>query len=198
MLAIPQHSDDRVRAFRTHRHRELHFATLIEPPRRASTAPEAGRRRDSSLAPLEALANDDPTMRDTLTRAARLRNEPIYILVIGETGTGKERMARALHYALATGDGNEVVVGDLPEECLTGQLAHPGAGRPIALTSENTTIGQVSTATPRTLEQDLLYRALCRHQWNVSAVARELGLSRPTIYRRMKRLGIVPPNRQMG
>ncbi|WP_343065187.1 helix-turn-helix domain-containing protein [Halomonas fontilapidosi] len=43
---------------------------------------------------------------------------------------------------------------------------------------------------------DPLQEALRRHRWNISAVARDLGLSRPTIYRRMKRLGIVPPHHQ--
>ena len=33
-------------------------------------------------------------------------------------------------------------------------------------------------------------------QWNVSAVARQLGLSRMTLYRRMHRFGIVSPNQQ--
>ncbi|MCH2340720.1 helix-turn-helix domain-containing protein [Pseudomonas sp. NPDC047963] len=32
-----------------------------------------------------------------------------------------------------------------------------------------------------------------RHRWNVSAVARELGVSRPTVYRRMRVLGIEAP-----
>jgi transcriptional regulator of acetoin/glycerol metabolism len=41
-----------------------------------------------------------------------------------------------------------------------------------------------------------LHEALRAAQWNVSAVARTLGLSRMTLYRRMKRAGIVPPNRQ--
>ncbi|MDN3556919.1 sigma-54-dependent Fis family transcriptional regulator [Halomonas maura] len=363
------YGDDRVRAFHTHRHHELHFATLIEPRRRRPASGQ-GRPRDASLAPLEALADDDPAMRDTLTRAARLRNEPINILVVGETGTGKERMARALHessrrcdkpfvaincaampeslieselfgyepgsftgarskgmkgliaqadggtlfldeigdmplqlqtrllrvlaeqevlpigasrplkvdlrvvaathrdlrglidlgrfredlfyrlngaslrlpplreradqgylirrlfedlqaerggprvrlrgdamsallaypwpgnirelhnalrYALATCEGDEVVVGDLPEECVSGHLAHPAARTPV------TGGGRVAPA----LGEDPLEEALRRHRWNISAVARELGLSRPTIYRRMKRLGIVPPNQQM-
>ncbi|MBW6391289.1 sigma-54-dependent Fis family transcriptional regulator [Billgrantia antri] len=369
ILAIPHHSDDRVQAFHTRRHREIHFATLIEPPRRPSVGQPVSR--DSSLAPLEALADDDPSMRDTLTRAARLRNEPINILVVGETGTGKERMARALHdasrrrdkpfvaincaampeslieselfgyepgsftgarskgmkglivqadggtlfldeigdmplqlqtrllrvlaeqevlpigasrpikvdlrvvaathrdlrervqtgsfredlfyrlngaslrlpplreradkgylirrifaelneqrgsrvrlrgdamsallaypwpgnirelhnalhFALATCEGDEIVVGDLPEECVHGRLAHPGASQGMTL------LATTSPSEPP-IQQDLLYRALCRHHWNISAVARELGLSRPTIYRRMKRLGIVPPNQQ--
>ena len=42
---------------------------------------------------------------------------------------------------------------------------------------------------------DALLQALRAAQWNVSAVARTLGLSRMTLYRRMKRAGIVPPNR---
>jgi sigma-54 dependent transcriptional regulator, acetoin dehydrogenase operon transcriptional activator AcoR len=42
---------------------------------------------------------------------------------------------------------------------------------------------------------EALLDALRAAQWNVSAVARTLGLSRMTLYRRMKRAGIVPPNR---
>jgi sigma-54 dependent transcriptional regulator, acetoin dehydrogenase operon transcriptional activator AcoR len=43
---------------------------------------------------------------------------------------------------------------------------------------------------------DALLQALRSAQWNVSAVARQMGLARMTLYRRMKRAGIVPPNRQ--
>lgn len=42
---------------------------------------------------------------------------------------------------------------------------------------------------------DTLLQALRAAHWNVSAVARQMGLSRMTLYRRMKRMGIVPPNR---
>ncbi|WP_232090684.1 helix-turn-helix domain-containing protein [Billgrantia diversa] len=98
-------------------------------------------------------------------------------------------MHNALRFALATCDGDEVVVDDLPDECTHGQLAHPGASRGV---SESSTLPTAA----RTPQQDLLYVALVRHQWNISAAARDLGLSRPTIYRRMKRLGIVPPNQQ--
>ena len=43
--------------------------------------------------------------------------------------------------------------------------------------------------------QQVLLQALRSAQWNVSAVARQMGLSRMTLYRRMKTAGIVPPNR---
>ena len=42
-----------------------------------------------------------------------------------------------------------------------------------------------------------LLAALQRSRWNIMACARELGISRSTIYRRMSRFGIVEPNKQM-
>jgi transcriptional regulator of acetoin/glycerol metabolism len=45
---------------------------------------------------------------------------------------------------------------------------------------------------------EALLQALRAAQWNVSAVARQMGLARMTLYRRMKRAGIVPPNREDG
>jgi transcriptional regulator of acetoin/glycerol metabolism len=45
-------------------------------------------------------------------------------------------------------------------------------------------------------EAVLLLQYLRAAQWNVSAVARQLGLSRMTLYRRMHRFGIVSPNQQ--
>jgi transcriptional regulator of acetoin/glycerol metabolism len=42
---------------------------------------------------------------------------------------------------------------------------------------------------------EALLQALRSAHWNVSAVARDMGLARMTLYRRMKRAGVVPPNR---
>ena len=44
---------------------------------------------------------------------------------------------------------------------------------------------------------EALLQALRAAHWNVSAVARAMGLSRMTLHRRMKRAGIVPPNRMV-
>ncbi len=55
-------------------------------------------------------------------------------------------------------------------------------------------LSDVSNTAPDDDPQALL-QALRAAQWNVSAVARGMGLSRMTLYRRMKRSGIVPPNR---
>jgi two-component system NtrC family response regulator len=40
------------------------------------------------------------------------------------------------------------------------------------------------------LERDLIQRALSRHQDNITQAAAELGISRPTLYDRMEKLGM--------
>ena len=49
--------------------------------------------------------------------------------------------------------------------------------------------------TERTKETRLA-ELLVRHRWNVSAVARHLGVDRSTVHRRMKKAGLIPPNRR--
>ena len=46
---------------------------------------------------LQALSGDDPEMRLLERKAAKLANSPTPILLKGETGVGKERLARAIH-----------------------------------------------------------------------------------------------------
>ncbi|TAN12576.1 MAG: sigma-54-dependent Fis family transcriptional regulator [Burkholderiaceae bacterium] len=52
-------------------------------------------------APLAALSGGDPVLTHQLQRAARLVDAPINLLIHGETGTGKEYFAKALHAASA-------------------------------------------------------------------------------------------------
>ena len=86
-------------------------------------------------------------------------------------------LRNVLQYALATCEGEEITVQDLPDECLPGILAR---GRQAEIAVEE--------------EHDADLRALLRrNRWNITAVARELGVSRPTVYRRMRVLGIEPP-----
>jgi transcriptional regulator of acetoin/glycerol metabolism len=46
-------------------------------------------------------------------------------------------------------------------------------------------------------ERDALVKVLREHQWNITDAARSLGTCRATVYRRMQKLGIVSPNRQV-
>jgi transcriptional regulator of acetoin/glycerol metabolism len=86
-------------------------------------------------------------------------------------------LRNVLQYALATCEGDEITVQDLPDECLPPILAR---------CRQSATAAEPESAAA-------LRETLRRHRWNVSAAARELGVSRPTMYRRMRVLGIEAP-----
>ncbi|URI10447.1 sigma-54-dependent Fis family transcriptional regulator [Aquincola tertiaricarbonis] len=75
--------------------RQLLFMTATPPPARPATPPVARDRR--LPAPLAALSGGDAMLDRQIDRAARLVNSPMSLLVTGETGTGKEFFAKALH-----------------------------------------------------------------------------------------------------
>lgn len=52
---------------------------------------------------LSSLAGPDPAMQSVLAQAARLSRSAVPLLITGETGSGKERLARAIHMCLPSG-----------------------------------------------------------------------------------------------
>jgi transcriptional regulator of acetoin/glycerol metabolism len=70
---------------------------LASPPPRPTTSRSFAVQSVSVPAPLAELSGGDPTLERITERAARLVNSPINILLTGETGSGKECFARALH-----------------------------------------------------------------------------------------------------
>ena len=96
--SIPYDHDDQVKAFRHCASGNTFFAALIQPRARSSTSTSSeAPSTDESVPKLDALAADDPVMRRTLGLAKRLRNRDVGLLILGETGTGKEVLARAVH-----------------------------------------------------------------------------------------------------
>jgi DNA-binding NtrC family response regulator len=87
----------------------------LDPPRPAAP--------DSSPA-LRAIVGQDPGLRDTLARAARVAPTRTPVLVTGESGTGKELLARALHDLGGRPDGPFVAVncGALSRELAESEL----------------------------------------------------------------------------
>ena len=73
--------------------RQLVFMTATAPPAR----PLPARVATPVPAPLAALSGGDAALDRQIERAARLVNSPISLLVTGETGSGKEFFAKALH-----------------------------------------------------------------------------------------------------
>ncbi|MHA7680229.1 sigma-54-dependent Fis family transcriptional regulator [Cupriavidus sp. PET2-C1] len=89
-------------AVRTHDH-GLYYATAIAPRgapgRPSSPGAQPALPSAQASAALDALGAGDPQMQRLILQARRLANKPLNILVHGETGTGKEVLAKALHAA---------------------------------------------------------------------------------------------------
>lgn len=98
------------RALTVHGSREMLFLLATPPPAPPASGARAFGERDAQArpgrsaaasaptpAPLAALSAGDPVLERLIERAGRLVNSPVNILLTGETGSGKERLARALH-----------------------------------------------------------------------------------------------------
>ena len=156
----------------------------------------AGRFRDDlyyrlngahfSLPPLRQRADLGATMDRmlggrSLTEAARAR-----LMAYAWPGNLRE-LKNVLDYAASMSDAEAIDLQDLPELAQASELATA------------TAVAQAhrpAPTAPQAGATTVLLQALRQAHWNVSAVARQLGLSRMTLYRRMKRAGIVAPNRE--
>ncbi|WP_434458428.1 sigma-54-dependent Fis family transcriptional regulator [Stutzerimonas urumqiensis] len=100
--------------------------------------------------------------------------EGVLARLVGYHWPGNVRqLINTLRYAVALADG-----GLIDHDCLPAELER----RPPA------------SSAPTAREGERLHEALRRARWNISEVAAELGVARSTLYRRMKKHGIVAPN----
>ena len=92
-------------------------ARALAPP--AGGAPAAGEEGPRSL-----IVGSHPAMVEVYNAVARVARLPVTVLVLGETGTGKELVARALHQFGARPDGPFVAVhcGAIPDTLLESEL----------------------------------------------------------------------------
>ena len=83
-----------------------------------------GRRTRQAPSARELLVGQDPALRTALDQAAIAAGTSCNVLVIGETGTGKELVARAIHEASARALGAFVAVncGAIPAELAESEL----------------------------------------------------------------------------
>jgi len=97
--------------------------TLVERVRAALHRPsDAGAELE--LGPESLIIGSDPAIVEVYNAVARVAPLPIPVLVRGETGTGKELIARALHLFGANPDGAFVPLncGAIPENLLESEL----------------------------------------------------------------------------
>jgi transcriptional regulator of acetoin/glycerol metabolism len=98
------------------------------------------------------------------------------------------QLLNSLRYAVALAEDGVIDVDCLPCELLAPQrLPLPSGATPQAGNLEKQLGGE---------ESRRLLGTLRRHRWNISSAATDLGISRSTLYRKMKKHGVVAPNDQ--
>lgn len=89
--------------------------------RRAATIEHKPRNNDAAL---RRLAGGDAVMHQAVERALRVIDKEIPVMLLGETGTGKEVFAQAMHLASSRSSGPFVAIncGAIPETLIESEL----------------------------------------------------------------------------
>lgn len=127
------HKTTTILPLRSFRNGHQYFATFRAPettiipiPRGtgAAESPSCPEKGALSVMTLEYLAGADPVMTQNVNCARRVMNKDISILLIGETGTGKEVFARAVHNASDRANQPFVALNcaSIPESLIESEL----------------------------------------------------------------------------
>ncbi len=98
------------------------------------------------------------------------------------------QLLNTLRYAVALAEN-----GCIGMDCLPAELTRATRTLPLLQTPEGVAGGSLQ-ARIGDVEGQALLDALRQHKWNVTAASDQFGISRSTLYRKMKKHGIVPPN----
>ena len=85
---------------------------------------EARSLREAFGRPLDSIIGDSPSMREVIALLRRVANSNAPLLILGETGTGKGLLARALHKESRHAEGPFVVINcaAIPDALLESEL----------------------------------------------------------------------------
>jgi len=104
-------------------------------------------------------------------------------------------LENAIEHAVTLADGEVIGPSDLPVALRTPRmLARGDASAPVVAPASGASVvaapGDRDSWTLAAVERDHILRVLRRHQGNASAAARQLGVSRTTLWRKLREYGI--------
>ena len=163
---------------------------------------EAGEFREDLYYRLQGVTLTMPPLRERADRRALIRqiaalesddgcpvvlDEALLAMLDGQHWPGNVRQLRhLLRTMVALRESDRLTVRDLPPQYRARLvLPAPAPGDPA-----DPVLNPLESA-----ERDALLRELQRLQWNMSGVARELNISRNTLYRKLQRLNIDHPDK---
>lgn len=116
------------------------------------------------------------------------------------------QLRNAVRYALAVCDQNTITCADLPADVSSAGVQHPqdppvSSRQPAAALPATPPEPVVDDIVPglnamEQAERQVILDALQTHKWHVSKAVKEVGISRATMYRKMEKYAIVPPNKR--
>jgi len=115
----------------------------------------------------------------------------VFEILLSATWPGNVRQLRnVLRYALAVCEGDTISLADLPPEILqASSLPMETIVRTIEPCQE-----QVAPDSMQYAERMAILNILKKKKWNITVASTDLGISRATLYRKMKKYNIIPPN----
>ena len=158
----------------------------------APQAPRAALRSSRRDGPLAGLAGDDPVMEQLLARAAKLARTDVPLLIAGETGTGKTKLARAIHMAGTASGFLALDCAGLSAEALREACADISGPTTLLLRR----IEDLDAGTAAALAAILDGRELLRPLSTTCALPSDLNLPRPLFHRLAGATLSLPPLRQ--
>lgn len=100
------------------------------------------------------------------------------------------QLRNALRFALAVNESGTIEVLDLPNNLETLPALPPSD----TIEEEPDISEESGQNTIEEMERKAILKALKTHKWKITKAANELAINRATLYRKMEKFGIVPPN----
>ena len=119
------------------------------------------------------------------------------------------QLRNAMRYALAVCDNGVITCADLPADVIDASAADVPVQQALPAESRQAVAAlPPSVAEPvmddfvpglnamEQAERQVILEALQKHKWQVSKAVKEVGISRATMYRKMEKYAIIPPNKR--
>jgi transcriptional regulator of acetoin/glycerol metabolism len=100
------------------------------------------------------------------------------------------QLRNVLRYALAVCEGDTIRLADLPPEI----LQNSSVPMETIVHAIEPSPEQVPPNSMQYAERMAILNILKKKKWNITVAATDLGISRATLYRKMKKYNIIPPN----
>ena len=151
------------------------------------------------LPPLSARRDKETLVRACIAREsagmgpASIEKVALERLLAHEWPGNFRELRNSIRTALALCSGGVIRLGDLPQAIRQGKISRRGAEAAPAGSAAGPAQCPLENA-----EREVLLGVIAQHRWNMSQVAAQLGISRNTLYRKIKRHGIVIARRPGG